>query len=151
MQARAAPGKFGGTVTVIYSAPSETPQKKPPSLLPLLVVLFLVSYAILTLLVVEQGRTIESQRTLLRDLLKDSTQLAALKGKLAREDAARKSGKPAAVQPRKDANPGNSGSARPKFPAGDARLPGKSARTTRQAPRKPAADLQDVRRFTREI
>jgi hypothetical protein len=137
-------------VTVIYSAQGETPPKSGLSLLPLLVVLFVVSYAILTLLVVEQGRTIEAQRTLLRDLLKDSTQLAALKGKLARENSARTSGKPA-VQPPKDANPGNSVGARPKSPAGDTRPPRKSARTTKQAPHKPAADLQDVRRFTREI
>jgi hypothetical protein len=137
-------------VTVIYSAQNETPQKTRPTLLPLLVVLFVVSYAILTLTMVEQGRTIEAQRSLLRELLKDSTQLAVLKGKLAREDSARKSGKPA-EQPRKDANPGNSGSARPKSPAGDARRPGQSARTTKQAPQRPAADLQDVRRSTREI
>ena len=35
-------------------------------MLPLLVVLFIVSYGILTLLVFEQGQTIESQRSLLR-------------------------------------------------------------------------------------
>jgi hypothetical protein len=141
---------LGGTVTIIYSAQSETPQKTPLTLLPLLVVLFVISYAILTLLVVEQGRTIESQRTLLRDLLKDSTQLAALKGKLAREEAARTSGKPAALPPKKT-DPGSSGSARPKSPAGEGRRPGQSARTTKQAPEKPAADLQDVRRSIREI
>jgi hypothetical protein len=137
-------------VTVIYSAQNETPHQSRPALLPLLVVLFVVSYSILTLLVVEQGRTIEAQRSLLREMLKDSTQLAALKGKLAREDSQRTSGK-AAAQPPKDANPGNSGSAQPKVPAGEARRPGKSARTMKQVPEKPAADLQDVRRSTRKI
>jgi hypothetical protein len=150
MQVHAASGELGGIVTVIYSAQCETPQKTRLTLLPLLVVLFIISYAILTLLVVEQGRTIESQRTLLRDLLKDSTQLAALKGKMAREEAARTSGKPVA-QPQKGVKPGNSESAKPKSPAGETRRPRQSARTTKQAPEKPAADLQDVRRSTREI
>ena len=140
----------GGTVTVIYSAQNETPHSSRPALLPLLLVLFVVSYSILTLLVVEQGRTIEAQRTLLREMLKDSTQLSAIKSKLAREDSQRTSGKPAA-QPRKDADPGNSGSAQPKVPAGEARRPGKSARTMKQAPERPAADLEDVRRSTREL
>jgi hypothetical protein len=149
MQVPAVAAELGGTLTVIYSAQSETPQKTPLTLLPLLVVLFVISYAILTLLVVEQGRTIESQRTLLRDLLKDSTQLAALKGKVAREEAARTSGKP--VEPQKGIKPGNSESAKPKSSGGDARRPRQSARTTKQAPERPAADLQDVRRSTREI
>jgi hypothetical protein len=76
-------------LTVIYTAQSEIAQKKTRgALLPLLVVLFLISYGILTLLVVEQGRTIDAQRNLLREMLKDSTQLAMLKNKLAREDTA---------------------------------------------------------------
>lgn len=140
----------GGKVTVIYSAESQSPQKTRPTLLPLLVVLFVVSYAIVALTMVEQGRTIEAQRSLLRELLKDSTQLAAMKGKLAQENAARTSGKPAA-EPRKDAQPANPGSARPKSPAGEARGPGKPTRNMKQAPAKPASDLQDVRRSTREI
>ncbi len=57
--------------------------------MPLLVILFIVSYGILTMLVFEQGQTIESQRSLIREMLKDSTQLAALKGKLARDDSKR--------------------------------------------------------------
>jgi hypothetical protein len=50
-------------------------------LLSILVVLFLISYGLMTLLIVEQGRTIESQRRLIRDLFGDSTQLSDLKGK----------------------------------------------------------------------
>jgi hypothetical protein len=149
MQVRPVSGEPGGTVTVIYSAQNEAPKKSGRSLLPLLVVLFVVSYSILTMVVVEQGRTIEAQRSLLQEMLKDSTQLAALKGKMAREQSARTPDKPSA-QPKKDADSGNAGSARPTPPAGDAR-PGKSARTTKQAPTRPAADLQDVRRFTRQI
>jgi hypothetical protein len=47
--------------------------------LPLLTVLFLISYALMTMLIVEQGRTIESQRALIRELFRDSTELSAIK------------------------------------------------------------------------
>jgi len=50
-------------------------------MLPILVVLFLVSYGLMSLLVVEQDRTISSQRSLITALLSDSTELSALKGK----------------------------------------------------------------------
>jgi hypothetical protein len=139
-------------LTVIYSAQNETPAKKTPgALLPLLVVLFLISYGILTLLVVEQGRTIEAQRSLLREMLKDSTQLAALKGKLARDDSARSQDKPAAQTEQKPAASGKSENPAPKTPSKEARRTGKSARTMKEIPEAPAADLQDVRRSTRVI
>lgn len=51
--------------------------------LPLLVVLFLISYGLMTMLIIEQGRTIESQRALIRDLFHDSTELSAVKMKAA--------------------------------------------------------------------
>jgi pyruvate/2-oxoglutarate dehydrogenase complex dihydrolipoamide acyltransferase (E2) component len=51
------------------------------TLLPVLVVLFLISYGLLTMLVVEQGRTIDSQRGLIGVLFDDSIQLNNLKGK----------------------------------------------------------------------
>ena len=117
----------------------------------MLVVLFVVSYAILTLLVIEQGRTIEAQRGLLREMLKDSTQLAALKGKMARADNARSHDKPAAETGQKEVAPGNSANAAPKAPSKETKRPGKSARTMKEVPEKPAADLQDVRRSTRVI
>ena len=68
---------FGNT-TVIPIAP---PKKKPLSLLPLLTVLFVISYGLMTLLIVEQGTTIQAQHNLIQVLLGDSTQLWALKGK----------------------------------------------------------------------
>jgi hypothetical protein len=55
--------------------------KPKQQLLPLLVVLFLISYGLLALLVVEQGRTIENQRSLIQQLFSDSAELTALKGK----------------------------------------------------------------------
>src|SRR5277367_277722 len=82
---------LGATLTVVYSTESVAPRAgaRPAAMLPLLVILFIVSYGILTMLVFEQGQTIESQRSLIREMLKDSTQLAALKGKLARDDSKR--------------------------------------------------------------
>ena len=56
-------------------------QKKKRSLLPLLTVLFMASYGLMTLLIVEQGAAIQSQRNLIQVLLADSRQLWALKGK----------------------------------------------------------------------
>ena len=55
--------------------------------LPLLVVLFLISYGLMTMLIIEQGRTIESQRALIRDLFHDSTELSAVKMKAAEQRA----------------------------------------------------------------
>jgi hypothetical protein len=54
-------------------------------LLPLLTVLFLISYGLMTMLIVEQGATIESQRALIRELFRDSTELSALKVKAQQE------------------------------------------------------------------
>ena len=53
--------------------------RKKHGWLPLLTVLFLISYGLMTMLVVEQGRTIESQRALIRDLFRDSQELSAVR------------------------------------------------------------------------
>lgn len=55
--------------------------------LPVLTVLFLISYGLMTMLIVEQGQTIESQRALIRELFRDSTELSAVKLK-AQQDRA---------------------------------------------------------------
>ena len=47
--------------------------------LPLFTVLFLISYGLMTMLIVQQGQTIESQRVLIRELFRDSTELSNLK------------------------------------------------------------------------
>jgi hypothetical protein len=127
------------------------------ALMPLLVLLFIVSYGILTALVFEQGRTIESQRGLIREMLKDSTQLATLKGKLARDDGRRVLEKAPAAADQKNADsgapavgtkgpdakgPGAKGSDK------DTKRSGKSTHSTKEIPQRPAADLEDVRRST---
>jgi hypothetical protein len=142
---------LGAIVSIVYSAECVAARTKsrPAALLPLLVILFIVSYSILTLLVFEQGQTIESQRSLIRQLLRDSTQLAALKGKVAHDDGKPVHDKASAQMDRKDKD-AESGNAAPgaKGSDKDTKRPGKSARSTKETPGKPAADLEDVRRST---
>jgi len=66
----------------------EAASRKKNGWLPVLVVLFLISYGLMTMLIVEQGRTIESQRALIHELFKDSTELSAVR-KAQQEQAAR--------------------------------------------------------------
>ncbi len=144
---------WGRILTVIHSAECVAALKtttRPAVVLPLLVILFIVSYGILTMLVFEQGQTIESQRSLIREMLKDSTQLAVLKGKLARDDSKRSHDKASAPAEHKDAGSGNP-SARAKGADKETKRPGKSAHSSKEAPGRPAEDLEDVRRCTRVI
>jgi hypothetical protein len=71
------------TVTAI-DAPA--PAKKH-GWLPLLTILFLISYGLMTMLIVVQGQTIESQRALIRGLLRDSSELSAVRTKAAQDGA----------------------------------------------------------------
>jgi hypothetical protein len=140
-------------LSIVYSAECKAAQKANQSvgLLPVLVVLFIFSYAILTALVFEQGKTIESQRGLIKEMLKDSTQLAELKGKIAREESLRAQQKSSqgagpfapTQRPPSTADPKNSSK--------DGKVNGKPAHVTKEAPRKPASDLEDVRRLTNVI
>src|SRR5207249_4915974 len=66
-----------------YAMPRAVVAKPKHSMLPILIVLFLISYGLLAKLVVEQGRTIDSQRSLIRQLFGDSSQLSAMNGKSA--------------------------------------------------------------------
>jgi uncharacterized membrane protein len=59
-------------------------------------VLFCISYALLTMLVIEQGRTIDQQRALIRELFRDSTELSAQKLKAQQEKRAAQPHAPAA-------------------------------------------------------
>jgi len=143
---------WGQTLTVIYSAECVAARttRRPAAILPLLVILFVISYGILTMLVFEQGQTIESQRSLIREMLKDSTQLASLKGKLARDDGKRLHDKTSVQADQKNADSGAPATGA-KGPDKETKRPSKSARSTKEVPGKPAADLEDVRRSTRVI
>ena len=61
--------------------PAAKPKSKH-SLLPTLIVLFVVSYGLMCLLAVEQDKTITAQRSLITSLLGDSTELSHLKVKI---------------------------------------------------------------------
>jgi hypothetical protein len=56
--------------------------------LPLLTILFLISYGLMTMLIVEQGQTIESQRALIHELFRDSAELSAMKKTQAQQGSA---------------------------------------------------------------
>jgi hypothetical protein len=68
-------------VVAIPQAPPAPPKRKH-TLLPVLIVLFLISYGLMCMLAVEQDRTIASQRWLIRSLLSDSSELSSIKGKM---------------------------------------------------------------------
>lgn len=68
-----------GTIESAEAPLIEAAARKKNGWLPLLTVLFLISYALMTMLIVEQGQTIESQRALIRELLTDSKELSAAK------------------------------------------------------------------------
>jgi hypothetical protein len=74
-------------------------EKPKHSMLPLLIVLFLISYALLAMLVVEQAHTIDAQRFLIRQLFSDSVELMSLKGKLAQHQHANTRSKPQTPSP----------------------------------------------------
>jgi hypothetical protein len=79
------------TQDVAVAVPQAQPKPKPKSkhsLLPVLIVLFLISYGLMALLAVEQDRTIASQRSLITSLFSDSVQLSSLKGKFIRNQQA---------------------------------------------------------------
>jgi len=111
----------------------------------MLVVLFLISYGLMTMLIVEQGETILSQRALIRDLFRDSKELSAVKINTLKERPLAPSTKaqtpstqiPSTQAPRVQA---------PSSQAGQQQRAENSAATKKpkfQMPSKPASDLID--------
>ncbi|MGC2197344.1 MAG: hypothetical protein WA628_21905 [Terriglobales bacterium] len=117
-------------------------------MLPILTVLFLVSYGLMTLLIVEQGSTIQSQRTLIRQLLGDSTELSAMKGKSIQQAQAPKS--PVDTQ-RNSPVQTPSTQAAPSEKATTAQNHGKVQRPLPEKPPVPASDIADARRTLMSI
>ena len=75
--------KLGCTLTSLIA---ETAIAKPKqTMLPVLVILFLLSYGLMATLVVEQGRTIDSQRGLIHQLFEDSLKLSVMQGSAAQK------------------------------------------------------------------
>ncbi len=130
-------------MTLAINEADVLPKKQKRVMLPILIVLFLISYGLMSMLVVEQGRTIESQRALIHDLFNDSSQLTAMKLKeLLRERAAKAQANGASqagnaaspVTPEIDGSTNNKGAVKPQRPA-------------LQKPPRPAADNVDFRRI----
>lgn len=62
-------------------SPNPLQAAKPKhSMLPVLVVLFLFAWGLMASLIMEQGKTIQSQRWLIQSLFQDSSQLSHMKG-----------------------------------------------------------------------
>jgi hypothetical protein len=129
---------FGNTAI----PPATTAASHKHGWMPLLTVLFLISYGLMTMLIVEQGTTIENQRTLIRDLFRDSAELSALKGKTTQHSGQTRSPKSQdpGVQPPSGKNPSSQA-----VPQHRAQTRG-NANQHIQAPSRPASDLQDERR-----
>jgi hypothetical protein len=92
-------------LTILFQDSNQVPREKPVSLLPLLTILFILSYAMLTYLVIQQASTIDSQRVLIRQLLGDSLELSAMKGKAAQPLPPGQSQVPAQIEPQPQAQP----------------------------------------------
>jgi hypothetical protein len=80
-----------GNIEITTAAPIDAqPPRRKRGWLPLLTVLFCLSYGLMTMLIVEQGRTIESQRALIRELFRDSIALNGYRAKELKERHAAK-------------------------------------------------------------
>jgi hypothetical protein len=112
--------------------------KKQWSLLPLLVVVFLGSYGLMTMLIVEQGSAIQQQHSLIQVLQGDSRQLWALKAKAVADKNAHAQGH--AQSPAKQGSSAQVPQQRAQTQSG------KVTKPKEQRPPEPAADLTDQRR-----
>jgi hypothetical protein len=116
--------------------------KPKHALLPLLVVLFLISYGLMTMLIVEQGRTIDTQRYLIRELFQDSAKLSAMRGNAEHQQAQPKA-RARAKAPSSQAMPGGK--------AGSNHSISKLRKPMPQKPPKDTSDTADERRSVTTI
>jgi hypothetical protein len=140
----------GNTAVVPIAAP-----KKKRSMLPLLTVVFLLSYGLMSLLIIEQGAAIQSQSNLIKILMPDSHELWSLKGKAIANEQAAKAKKQAQSQvPAPQVPPGNAQVQEHSTPAGSQshaqNRTNKATKPQVQFPPIPASDL-DPRRTVRTI
>jgi hypothetical protein len=134
------------TITLENTFPAAKPKF---SFLPILVVLFVISYGLLTMLVVEQGRTIENQRSMIQVLMGDTMQLNVMKQKeIQRGRAAVPTQPHAPVHPKSQApstqTPSNQ--VKPQMSARNQADTKKIQKLFPQKPPKGVADAPDVRR-----
>jgi hypothetical protein len=129
------------------------PARKNRGWLPLLTVLFLISYGLMTMLIVEQGETIESQRALIRELFRDSAELSATKMKAAQEKATDARSAQPSMKTQVPVTQNPSSQSNTQAPAKQApstqAVPQRRVQTQQkqfQMPSRPASDLTDDRR-----
>ncbi len=169
--------RLGCHLTTVFSStsvmPNAVPAKKKHSLLPLLTVLFVFSYGLMTILIVEQGSVIQSQRNLIKVLGRDSTELWSARGKAigdkesARAQAEKRTQAPSTQEqvPAQVPSTQAPSSDSPLFRTPSSQAPssqaapqhrspsrtGKIAKPETQLPPVPAADLSDRRRALNTI
>ena len=136
--------------------------KKKRSLMPLLTVVFLASYGLMTMLIVEQGNAIQQQHNLILVLMGDSTELWAMKAKVLTDRSAQAQAQ-SHVQAPSTQSPLTQGQVpsvqTPSTQAPSKQTPstqapqkhsqsraGKGAKPDTQVPPMPASDLSDQRR-----
>ena len=141
------------TQDAVVTVPRAVPGRKH-SLLPVLIVLFLISYGLMSLLAVEQDRTIASQRTLISSLLNDSTELSTEGKSIQRQQAEAEAGTgsqaqvpstqiPSGQTPKTQDTPGSN--------AQSSRHPGKLRTPLPHRPPLGIADIVDGRRIMKTI
>jgi hypothetical protein len=145
---------LGYTAVMPITVPNTVPKKKQ-TLLPLLTVVFILSYGLMTMLIVEQGSVIQSQRNLIKILSRDSSELWGMRGKaLTDQQAARTRTQGHAAAPSVQTPSTQIPSTQiPSTQAAPQQQPqghlGRSAKP--QHPPVPASDLTDQRRVLRSI
>lgn len=139
------------SITTVAPIDATAPRKKL-GWLPVLTVLFVASYGLMTMLIVEQGETIESQRALIRELFRDSAELTATKLKAQRDKAAAHAQAPSAKAQAPGTQTPSSQDPSTQAPSSQAVPQNRTPRTAQkvkpqfQMPSRPAADLADERR-----
>jgi len=163
--------RLGCHLTILFGSTSVMPIAVPTkkrSLLPLLTVLFVFSYGLMTVLIVEQGSVIQTQRNLIKVLGRDSTELWAGRGKaIGDQQMAQPQAQGHAQAPsRQQQHPAQTPSSKtPSAQAPSKQAPstqavpqrrsqnsaGKIAKPYTQVPPVPASDLSDRRRALNTI
>ena len=138
---------FGNTAVMSVEVP-----KKKRTLTPLLTVVFLVSYALMTMLIVEQGSVIQSQRNLIKILTRDSAELWGMRGKaIADQQTAQAKAQGSAQLPSVQAPSTQTPSTQAAPQHQSQSHAGRTAKPQAQRPPVPTSDLADQRRVLRTI
>jgi len=125
--------------------------KRKHTLLPVLTFLFLVSYGLMALLVVEQGRTIDSQRYLIKQLFSDSAQLSSMKGKAFQKQRAEAQAQAQGQEKAKPKTQTSPSQVTPRDNAKSERSVGKTHKPLPQKPPRDTSDTSDERRMLYSI